>query len=416
MQNLSSPLATTLTNGIRLIAEQVPLEAVSVNLWFNVGSALETDEINGIAHFLEHMVFKGSDKVKLGEFEHAVESCGGNTNAATSHDYTNYYITIAPQDFARLAPLQLDVVMHTAIPPAEFERERLVVLEEIRRSNDNPDRRIYRQVSEIAHPSLPYRRCVLGPTEVIENLTPEQMRQFHRTWYVPEHLTITCVGNLPAEEMMTALKNWCEELPPLAPPTRPQFTADPPFREREAYFLQDARLQQARLVMVWRVPGWQDFRETLKLTMLAGILGGGMTARLVQDLREQRRLVERISVSYMPQVWQGTFQILAKLPPDNIPTVEQAIGEHLVRLQNELIPEPEIRKIRAQVASRFVFANESPRDRASIYGYYDRVVQNLTAAHTYPELINQITSAELQQTAQKLLNPNAYGILQVTAN
>jgi predicted Zn-dependent peptidase len=165
--------------------------------------------------------------------------------------------------------------------------------------------------------------------------------------------------------------------------------------------------------MLWRVAGWHNFSDTLKFTILANILGGGLTARLVKDLRETRRLVERISVSYMPQAWQGTFQITAKLPPENIPPVEAAIQQHLHTLQNELITAQEIQKIRSQVASRFVFANESPKDRATIYGYYDRVIKNLPAARTYPDLINSITTEELQTTAQQFLSPDRYGILTV---
>ncbi len=404
---------TQLGNGIRIIVEQVPLEAVSLNLWFDVGSAVESDDINGMAHFLEHMVFKGSETLKLGEFERAVESCGGITNAATSYDYTNYFITVAPHDFARLAPLQIDVVMCTAIPSAEFERERLVVLEEIRRSHDNPERRIYRQASQIAHVNLPYRRCVLGSSEVIAALQPEQMRQFHRTWYVPSNLTVTCVGNLPEAEMLEVLRSCCEDLPSQPCPAKPEYVPDAPFTQIERHEIADAQLKQARLVMLWRVPGWQDFEETLKLTILSSVLGGGFTSRLVKDLREERRLVERITVSYMPQIWQGTLQITAKLPAENIPTVQQAIREHLQRLQTEVITAQEIAKIRSQIASRFVFAYESPRDRASIYGYYERVVRNLPAALHYPELIRAIDATALQQTAQKYLSPDAYGVLTV---
>jgi len=400
-----------LPNGSRLIVEQVPLSAVSLNLWFGVGSALESDDINGMAHFLEHMVFKGSNKLKLGEFERAIESCGGNTNAATSQDFTNYFITVAPENFHRLAPLQLDVVMDTAIPEPEFQRERLVVLEEIRRSNDNPDQRIYRWVSQIAYPHLPYRRCVLGPSAVIENLQPEQMRQFHRSWYVPANMTITCVGNLPAGDMAAVIQDACAQIPSRSAPPLPHYSPEPEFTAREEHTMVDDRLQQARLILLWRVPGLDNFRDSLRLTVLSRVLGGGLTSRLVQDLRETRRLVDSISVSNWAQRWQGIFQVSAKLPIDHVPVVETAICEHLQRLQQELITESEITRIRAQVASQFVFGYESPRDRARIYGYYDRVVGNLSVSRTYPELVNAITREELQSCAQNFLSTQAYARL-----
>ncbi|HBE34761.1 MAG TPA: peptidase M16, partial [Cyanobacteria bacterium UBA11369] len=131
---LNAPTIRRLDNGLTIVAEQMPVEAVNLSLWLNVGSAVESDEINGMAHFLEHMIFKGTERLASGEFERLVEERGAVTNAATSQDYTHYYITAAPQDFAKLAPLQMDVVLNPSIPDEAFERERFVVLEEIRRS------------------------------------------------------------------------------------------------------------------------------------------------------------------------------------------------------------------------------------------------------------------------------------------
>jgi predicted Zn-dependent peptidase len=142
---LNAPTIKTLPNGLTIVAEQMPVEAVNLNVWINVGSAVESDDINGMAHFLEHMVFKGTPRLQSGEFERLIEQRGAVTNAATSHDYTHYYITTAPQDFAQLAPLQLDVVLNASIPDEAFERERSVILEEIRRSEDNPQRRTFRR-------------------------------------------------------------------------------------------------------------------------------------------------------------------------------------------------------------------------------------------------------------------------------
>lgn len=196
---LNAPTIRYLPNGLTIVAEQVPVEAVNLSLWLNVGSAIESDAINGMAHFLEHMIFKGTNQLESGKFERLIEQRGAMTNAATSQDYTHYYITSAPQDFVELAPLQLEVVLNASVPDEAFERERLVVLEEIRRSQDNPRRRLFQQAVEVAFEQLPYRRMVLGPTEVIEQLTPEQMRDFHQTWYQPKFMTAVVVGNLPVE-------------------------------------------------------------------------------------------------------------------------------------------------------------------------------------------------------------------------
>ncbi len=408
---LIAPTIYKLANGVRVIAEQVPVDAVNLDIWLDVGSAVENNDINGMAHFLEHMIFKGSDRQSVGEFEHVVESRGGNTNAATSQDYTHYYITVAPHDFAELAPLQIDLVLNASIPDAEFQRERLVVLEEIRRSDDNPDRRVYRHTAEMVYQSLPYRRPVLGPSEVIENLTSSQMRSFHQQWYSPENITVVVVGNLPVAEMIDVVSQAFDRYTNPSLPERQTLQSEIPFTQIERQEVIDDSLQRSRLVMTWRVPGLRNLEQTYPLNILASILSGGRTSRLVKDLREEKHLVDRISASNSTQTWQGTFQIAAKLESKHIPAVEMAVREHLQRLHDEPVTNEELDKIRTQVSNRFIFANESPRDRTGIYGYYDRVVGNLEAALNYPEQINSVTAQDLQVAARHYLNPSAYGML-----
>lgn len=407
----SAPTQHTLPNGIKIIAEQIPVEAVNLSIWVNVGSAAELDQINGMAHFLEHMVFKGSDRLGLGEFERAIESHGGNTNAATSQDYTHFYINVAPQDYAKLAPLQLDIVLKASIPDDEFQRERHVVLEEIRRSEDNPDRRIYRHISEMVYEQLPYRRPVLGPVEVIEKVTPEQMRSFHRHWYRPQNITIAVVGNLPVSEMVGVIADYFQDEAIADKPQLQTFLPEKPFTEIVRREVVDSSLKQARLSMTWRVAGLSELEQTYPLSILANILGSGRTSRMIQDLRENRRICDRISVSNSAMRWQGTFQVFAKLNVENVEAAEQAIREHIRQLHDTFVTDEELAKIRTQVSNRFIFGNESPKERAGIYGYYDRIVGSLDHALNYPERIKSITKEDIQAAVRKYLNPNAYGIL-----
>ncbi len=407
----TAPTQHILPNGIKIIAEQVPVDAVNLSIWVNVGSAVESDEINGMAHFLEHMVFKGSDRLGLGEFEREIESHGGNTNAATSQDYTHFYINVAPKDFAKLAPLQLDIVLKASIPDEEFQRERHVVLEEIRRSEDNPDRRIYRHISEMIYEQLPYRRPVLGRVEIVSTVTPEQMRAFHRKWYAPQNMTISVVGNLPVMEMIGVIANYFEGEAIADKPVAHTFTPERPFETIVRREIIDSSLKQARLSMTWRVPGLVELSETYPLSILASILGSGRTSRMIQDLRENRRIVDRISVSNSAMRWQGTFQVFTKLNIENVAIVEQIIREHILKLHETPVTDEELAKIRIQVSNRFVFGNESPRERAGIYGYYDRIVGSLEPALNYPDLIKAITKEDIQAAVRKYLNPDAYGIL-----
>lgn len=412
---LDAPIICKLDNGLTIIAEQMPVEAVNLNVWVNVGSAKESNEINGMAHFLEHMVFKGTPNLEIGEFEHLIEERGAVTNAATSQDYTHYYITTAPKDFAELAPLQLDVVLNPNLENEAFEREKLVVLEEIRRAEDSPSRRTFYRSMETCFATLPYRRPVLGPASVIENLRSPQMRDFHGAWYQPNSMTAAVVGNLPVEELIEIVTHSFEQHytdRPVSPKnSTPSVTPEASFTEIVRHEYTDESLQQARLIMTWRVPGMENLEQTYALDILAVILGQGKVSRLFRELREEKGLVNQIGVSNMTQTHQGVFYISATLPTENIEAVEEAIAQQVRTIQTEPIAAKDIERIRTQVANRFVFANERPSDRANLYGYYYSQLQDLAPALNYPQHIQAVSAQDLQASAQKYLNPDAYGMV-----
>ncbi|MBD2593423.1 insulinase family protein [Nostoc spongiaeforme FACHB-130] len=412
---LNSPTIHRLPNGLTIIAEQMPIDVVNLNLWIKVGSAVESDAINGMAHFLEHMIFKGTERLASGEFERRIEERGAVTNAATSQDYTHYYITTAPQDFAELAPLQIDVVFNPSIPDDAFERERAVVLEEIRRSEDNPHRRTFRRAMEMAFDVLPYRRPVLGPESVISGLEPQQMRDFHAQWYQPPMITAVAVGNLPVEQLIASVAEGFTQVgknqESIVNDQESNYTFESAFTEIVRREFVDKSLQQARLVMVWRVPGLAQLNQTYALDVLAGVLAHGRTSRLVRDLREERGLVSSIAVSNMSNLLQGTFYISAKCAVENIAAVEDAIAQHIRRLQTELVTDKEIARVRKRVANRFIFGNETPSDRSGLYGFYQSLVGDLEPAFNYPLHIQQQEANDLLLAANQYLCPNAYGVV-----
>ncbi|MEA5532711.1 pitrilysin family protein [Crocosphaera sp. XPORK-15E] len=415
--SLNNPVIQRLPNGLTIIAEQMPVEAVNLNVWLKVGSALESNEINGMAHFLEHMVFKGTPSLESGEFERLIEERGAVTNAATSQEYTHFYVTSAPADFAQLVPLQLDVVLNPSIGDEAFERERFVVLEEIRRSDDNPRRRTFYRAMETCFESLPYRRPVLGPASVIEQLIPQQMRDFHGSCYQPDSVTAVAVGNLPVEQLISIVADSFEQT--YSP--KPQvlevfeglnlpFSAELPFTDIVRHNYEDERLQQARLIMMWRVPGLLDLKETYSLDVLAAILGQGKVSRLFRELREERGLVSNVSVSNMTQNIQGMFYVAAQLPSENLAEVEQIIAQNFRQIQQESVTPGELERIQTQVVNRFIFSSERPSDRANLYGYYYSQLQDLSPALTYPARIQALSLDDIQAAAQQYLSSDAYGI------
>lgn len=418
---LVAPTIRRLANGLTIIAEQMPAEAVNLSLWLKVGSAVEEDGINGMAHFLEHMIFKGTAEIQCGEFERLIEERGAVTNAVTSQDYTHYYITTAPKDFATLAPLHIQMVMNPRLMATDFERERPVILEEIRRAEDNPRRRTYQHSVQQTFDRLPYRRPVLGPEAVIEALTAPQMQAFHQTWYQPPCITAVAVGNLPVEDLIaivtdgfdqatahrqTGFARNINQFKPLQ-----HFEPEPLFNTVRRSTFAEKSLTQARLVLSWRVPGMVDLADTYPLDILASVLGRGRLSRLVKELREEKGLVSGIGCHNMTFGYQGMFTISAQADTNQLDLVESLILKHIRQLSAEPVTEAELTRIRTQVANRYIFANETPSDRAGLYGYYQTLVGDISHALNYPTRIQQLDEATLQAASQQYLNPEAYSVV-----
>ncbi len=417
---LTAPVIRRLSNGLTIIAEHMPIDAVNLSIWLNIGSKVESDSINGMAHFLEHMIFKGTPQINCGEFERLIEERGAVTNAATSQDYTHYYITTAPQDFAALAPLQVELVMNPSLQNDHFDRERPVILEEIRQAEDSPRRRTFYRSMEMSFESLPYRRPVLGPTSVVSALTAEQMRTFHQTWYQPQNMTAVAVGNLPVEELVQIVEKSFEQAlarssrehcdPDLllqAPSTQPET----PFPEIHRAEYADKALQQARLVIGWRVPGMCNLEQTYALDVVASVLSQGRTARLIDDLLERQQIVNGISASNMTFGNQGVFYISAQVPVDSLAAAEAAILEHIQRLHEDPITAAELLRVQTQVANRYIFSSETPGDRAGLYGYYQAMTGDIRHALDYPEQIRQVTAEDVRTAVRRYLPSQAYGVV-----
>lgn len=416
--DLPTPVIRRLPNGLTIIAEQMPIEAVNLSLWLNIGSRVESDAINGMAHFLEHMIFKGTPRIDCGEFERLIEERGAVTNAATSQDYTHYYITTAPKDFATLAPLQIELVMNPSLQGNHFDRERPVILEEIRRAEDSPQRRMFYRSMEMSFDKLPYRRPVLGPAAVVEELTAEQMRAFHHTWYQPQNMTAVAVGNLPVETLIRVIEegfeqalaqgdrnHFCAEMLLQVPAAAPE---DPFTQVHRSEYVDDA-LQQARLMMGWRVPGMCNLEQTYPLDVAASVLSHGRSARLIADLREQRHLVNSISASNMTFGNQGVFYISAQVSAAKLAEAEAAILAHIQRLHEEPITADELHRVQTQVANRYIFGSETPSDRANLYGYYQAMTGDIRHALHYPEWIRQVSADAVRAAVRQYLPLDAYG-------
>lgn len=406
----------TLDSGLTLIHQQTPATSVSaVDVWVKAGAIVEPDPWSGMAHFLEHMIFKGTEQLPPGAFDWAIESCGGITNAATSHDYAHFFITSATHHLEATLPYLSELLLNAAIPDEEFGRERDVVLEEINQSFDNPDWIAFQSLGELVYPQHPYGRPILGTADLLLQLTPAEMRDFHRTYYQPENMTVVLVGDVTQSQAVDLISTAFQSFPSRSQCPRSTPAAAPTIAGIRRQELCLPRLEQARLMMAWVGPGLdapgltldQQLQVAYGLDVLSVVLAEGRTSRLVRELREERNLVQAVSSGFSLQKESGLFTITAWLEPEHLERVEAIICDRLSELAAAPISQAELDRCKRLLSNDYAFSTETPSQLAGLYGYYSMIAQAEVAA-TYPQRIQSLRAADLQHLAQRYLSPYHY--------
>lgn len=404
----------SLGNGLTLVHQEIPTSPVAVvDIWVRAGAIVEPDAWSGMAHFLEHMIFKGTAKLAPGVFDWTIENQGGVTNAATSHDYAHFYITTAAETLETTLPFLAELLLHAAIPEAEFRREREVVLEEIRRAQDNPDWQGYQALVQSLYQDHPYGRPVLGTPEKLQQRSPEEMRAFHRTHYQPENMTVVVVGGVCQERILDLVSHCFEGFPtPLTRLPNP-LPAPLPLGEVRRQALQVPRLEQARLMMAWQGPGTDQLTAAYGLDLISALLAEGRTSRLVRELREEQGLVQSIGSSFSLQREAGLFSLIAWAEPQHLETVEAVIRDRLQTLRTTPPSDLELARCKRLLCNDYAFSTEAPSQLAGLYGYYATIAQ-AEQATTYPQILLQIRATDLQHLASEYLSPCHYAVTTLT--
>ncbi|MBE9008347.1 insulinase family protein [Fortiea sp. LEGE XX443] len=399
-----------LDNGLTFIHQEISTTPVVVaDVWVRAGAAREPEPWFGMAHFLEHMIFKGTATLAPGVFDHNIENRGGVSNAATSHDYAHYCVTTAAPYLEDTLPYLAELLVNAAIPDDEFWRERDVVLEEIRSCNDDPDWLGFQSLIKNIYHYHPYGRSVLGTEIELMQHSPDDMRCFHRAHYQPENMTVVVVGGIEQEKARELVN--CSFADFAEPVDCPQSikVRQPSINGIHRQELCLPRLEQARLLMAWTAPGVEQLRAAYGLDVLCVFLTEGRTSRLVRDLREEKQLVQAVSSNFSLQRESSLFTITAWLEPENLEVVESLICAHLHDLQTEGIGEPELARMRRLLCNEYAFSTETPNQLTGLYGYYNTVAQAEVAV-TYPQQIQSFTTQELQQLAKQYLSPQNYAV------
>ena len=348
---------STLPSGLRVVTHQMlAVESVSLGMWVHVGTRHERPEINGIAHMLEHMAFKGTRRRSARAIAEEIEDVGGHLNAFTSREFTAYHATVLRGDETLAVDMLADILQNSVFDEDELERERAVILQEIGQTNDTPDDVVFDHFQEIAFPDQPVGRSVLGTAEIVSNMPREALQGYMDEHYSPSRMVFSAAGNIQHDAMVRLVEDAFDHLPGgggghIGEPAR---YVGGKFRE-----LRD--LEQAHLVLGFEGIKFTD-PDYYPLSVLSVVLGGGMSSRLFQEVREKRGLVYAIYTFASSYSDSGLFGVYAGTGEAEAGEVMGVVCD-LLRDLAGTIDSGELKRARAQIRAGVLMSLESTASR-----------------------------------------------------
>ncbi len=346
--------------------KELPL--ISIDIWCKAGSSFEDFNKNGTAHFLEHMIFKGSNKIMPGEFDHKIESLGGLSNASTGYDDVHYHVLVPPSNFKESLALLTNIVVAPDFNPDEFIKEKGVVIDEIKQQNDQPEERLFNYFLKRVWLSPNYASSILGTENSIKNLEINDLVRFHSKHYITEKICIAIAGNL-SEEIYKIFKksdlSGIKESPNLI-----NLKNKPSLRIRNGReSVKFDNLEFSRIFMAWFIPNLNNQKNIIGLEILASILSVGRNSRLVKILKEDSNLVESVYVDVNAGELGGLFIIEASCESKDIDLVEMQINKTIDEISNcKALTLDEIKKAINTVKSNYIFNLETSTQLSSFFG------------------------------------------------
>ncbi len=407
--NLSNTHEFLLNNGLKLIVrEDHRAPTVAHMVWYRAGSMDETNGRTGVAHVLEHMMFKGTDKVKAGEFSRLVAAVGGRENAFTSRDYTAYFQQVEKSKLEEVIKLEADRMSNLNFDDAEFLKEIQVVMEERRlRTEDNPSSLLNESLMATAFMSSPYRHPVVGWMNDLQNMTASDARDWYRSWYKPNNATVVITGDVNAQQVLASVEKYYGAVPAKELPVRkPQI--EPPQRGVKQVQVK-APADSAQLTMAWKAPrlepGKLEEPDPYALELLTAVLDGYDNARLNRSLVKQEKVVNDVGVGYdMISRGPALFVISATLAKGK--TVEQvqiSIRKALDEIKQKGILESELKRIKVRILSEQIYKRDSIFGQAMEIGGTEMAGFSWRDIDAMLERMQSITPEQVQAVAKKYL-------------
>ncbi|MEL6451788.1 MAG: pitrilysin family protein [Pseudomonadota bacterium] len=346
-----------LSNGFRIVTEHMPgLASAAIGVWVGAGARHEAPEQNGIAHFLEHMAFKGTERRSALQIAEAIEDVGGYINAYTSREVTAYYARVLQDDVPLALDVLADIMMNPVFDPSEIEVERGVILQEIGQALDTPDDVIFDWLQEQAYPEQPLGRTILGPSERVSAFGRADLSRFVAQHYGPEQMILSAAGAVDHDAIVRLAEDLFGHLAP-----RPLLVADPA-RFSGGEVRQSKSLEQAHFALAFESPGYRD-DAIYTAQIYASALGGGMSSRLFQEVRENRGLCYTIFAQAGAYADTGMTTVYAGTSAAQIGDLATITVDEMKRAADDMT-DAEVQRARAQMKAGLLMGLESPSNRA----------------------------------------------------
>lgn len=397
---------TTLPNGLRVIVKEDHRAPIVVHMvWYRAGSMDEKDGTSGVAHALEHLMFKGTKRRPSGEFSQRVADAGGQDNAFTSYDYTAYFQIVPKVALPEMMQLEADRMANLAFTPADFASEIKVVMEERRlRTDDNPQAQVFEVARSMAFLAHPYRRPIIGWMDDLEHLTWQDAHHWYTQWYTPSNAYVVVVGDVDHTEVFRLAKKYYGVIKAHALPERKPQNEPEQKGWRRASVKAPAKLPY--ITMLWKVPRLHDAhkdRDPYALEVLAGILDGNDASRLAKNLVRGTRVAQSAGASYDGMVrGEATFTLDGQ-PAEgrSVAELETALRAEITRIQEAGITPEELARVKIQLIAGQTYKRDSLMAQAMEIGGVEAVGLSWRDVDLLVDQLKDVTAAEVQAVAKK---------------
>ncbi len=382
-----------------VLQENHSAPVVALQVWVNAGSADDPGDKSGMAHVLEHMVFKGTHRRAEGQIAREIENSGGQINAWTSYDQTVFHVVIASRFFQRGLDILADAMQNSRIDEDDLRRELQVINEEIRLGNDSPGKAVAREMFATAYRKHPYRRPVIGRARSVSRLTKEHVESFAGKWYTPANMTLVVVGDISEGKALRQIRRLFGGA---ATPRPEKIRVKEPGQRRMRVSVLHRPTQEAHITMAFHIPDLVH-PHTPVLDLATVILGEGESSRLVRRLKNDRQLVTHIyAYAYTPRD-PGLFIVGATVLPKNVERAVEAMAAEVFAMGAEEVTTDELRRAMTIVESEAVFQKETVQGQARKLGFYQTVAGDVAFEQEYNRRVSGATPAELRQVTSRYL-------------